>query len=136
MCLWTGSFILAKAVFWVYEIQIFRKWLQLSTCLCGLVDRILDWYAKGPRFKTHLRLTKNSFFYRNFAFFSTFFSKWNFVRWNCHSSNKFWSLQHWVRNALGQSESNLDLTDIKWNTLYRCHLHTNTQRELWIRTFW
>jgi hypothetical protein len=36
------------------------------------VDRILDCYAKGPRFKTHLELKRISFFYRNFIFFSTF----------------------------------------------------------------
>ena len=76
MCLRTGSFISSTAVFWAHEVHKIRKWGHFSTCFCGLVDRILDWYAKGPRFKTHLRLTKNSYFYRNFVFFSTFFQKW------------------------------------------------------------
>ena len=39
-----------------------------------LVDRILDCYAKGLRFKTHLGLRRNSNFCRNFVYFSTFFS--------------------------------------------------------------
>ena len=36
------------------------------------MDRTLDCYAKGPRFKTHLGLTRISYFYRNFVIFSTF----------------------------------------------------------------
>ena len=77
MCLRTGSFILANPVFWVREIQKGRKWRQLSTCFCGLVDRVLDCYAKGPRFKTHLGQIRISFFYRNFIFFSTFWQNEN-----------------------------------------------------------
>ena len=36
------------------------------------MDRTLDCYAKGPRFKTHLGLTRISYFYRNFVIFFTF----------------------------------------------------------------
>ena len=57
MCLRTGSFILSNDVFWVHEIYKVRKCGKFPTCFCGLVDRILGWHAKGPRFKTHLRLT-------------------------------------------------------------------------------
>ena len=72
MCLRTGSFIFSTGVFCVHEVYTIRKWVQFSTCFCGLVDRTLGWYAKGPRFKTHLGLTRKSYFYRNFVIFSTF----------------------------------------------------------------
>ena len=36
------------------------------------MDRTLDCYAKGHRFKTHLGLMRVSYFYRNFVIFSTF----------------------------------------------------------------
>ena len=72
MCLRTGSFISSTGVFCVHEVNKVGKWVQFSTCFCGLVDRILGWYAKGPRFKTHLGLIRNIYFYRNLVFFFKF----------------------------------------------------------------
>ena len=72
MCLTIGSFILMQVVFWVYEKNKWRNYLQFPTCFRGLVDRRVGCKAKGPRFKTYLGSIKKLNFYRNFTFFSTF----------------------------------------------------------------
>ena len=43
------------------------------------MDRVLDCYAKGPRFNTYLGQIKNSYFYINFVFFSTFLQNKNLL---------------------------------------------------------
>ena len=55
--------------------------------------------SSGPKFKTHLGQVRISYFHWNFVFFFNFFANLKSVKWNCHSSNQFWSLQHRVRNA-------------------------------------
>ena len=77
MCLRTGSFISSTGVFCVHEVNKVGKWVQFSTCFCGLVDKRLGCKAKGPRFKTYLGSIKKLNFYRNFTFFSTFLQNEN-----------------------------------------------------------
>ena len=72
---------------------------SLINLFCGLVNRILDCCTSGPKFKTHLGQVRISYFHWNFVFFFNFFANLKSVKWNCHSSNQFWSLQHRVRNA-------------------------------------
>ena len=66
-----------QVVFWVYEKNKWRNYLQFPTCFRGLVDRRVGCKAKGPRFKTYLGSIKKLNFYRNFTFFSTFLQNEN-----------------------------------------------------------
>ena len=92
-CVWKIYFFSQHLELFAYnKYEFMKNELYFQSCLCGLVDKRLDCYAKGPGFKTHPGPFRKCTFIETSYFFQ-FFQTSNSTRKNVYLSNTFWLYQ-------------------------------------------
>ena len=87
----------SKQFFYIYQLFVYKKYINAEknlisqSCFRGLVDRRLDWYAKGPEFESYPGKWTSYYFYQKLLFFSRFL-KIKICQINCFDLKHIWSL--------------------------------------------